>query len=52
MDGDGGGREGDIATGIAELSNGEEWLHGKVGYDMAMAGSKWKPRDIQVSFMS
>ncbi len=51
MDGIGGCRECNVTAGITELSDGEERLHGKVGNDVAMAGRKWKSRDIKVSFM-
>jgi len=47
----GGCCECDIATGVAELSSGEEGLHGKVRNDVAMAGRKWKSRDIKVGLV-
>jgi len=51
MDCNGGYHECNITTGIAELSNGEEGLHGKVRNDVAMVGRKWKSRDIKVGFV-
>ncbi len=45
------GREGYITPGIAELPDGEEGLHGKVGNNMSMLGRRWKARDVKVSFM-
>jgi len=38
-DGDGGGSEGNIASSITQLANGEEQLHGKVGDDVPMMQS-------------
>ncbi len=46
----GGCHECNVTTSVAELSNGEEGLRGKVGNDVAMAGRKWKSQDIEVGF--
>jgi len=35
-DGNGGGSDCNITTGIAELANGEEWLSGELQYHMPM----------------
>jgi len=51
MDGNGGGRKGNVTAGVTELSNGKEGLRGKVGNDVAMAGRRWKSWDIEVSFV-
>jgi len=50
-DGDGGGGEGNVTTGVAELSNTEERLGSKVGNDVAMAGGRRKAGYVEVSFM-
>jgi len=50
-DGDGGGGEGNITTGVAELSNAEERLGSKVGNDVAMAGGRRKAGYVEISFM-
>jgi len=49
--GDRGGSEGNIASGIAELTNGEEWLSGKLWDHMSMACCRWEAREIQLGFM-
>ncbi len=50
-DGDGGGSEGNIAAGVAELSNAEKWLGSKVGNNMAMAGGWRKAGYVEVGFV-
>jgi len=50
-DGDHGGSEGDITTGIAELTNGEERLSGKLWDHMSMVRCRWEAREIQLSFV-
>jgi len=45
------GREGYITPGVAQLSDGDEGLHCKVGNDVSMSGRWWKAWNIKVSFM-
>jgi len=48
-DGDSVGGEGNIAPGIAQLTNGEEWLSGKKGYNVSMSCHSQEAREIQVA---
>jgi len=50
-DGDCGGREGDVSSGIAEMANGEEWLSGKLWDHMSMVCCRWEAREIQLGFV-
>jgi len=45
------GREGYITPGVAQLSDGDEGLHCKVGNDVSMSGRWWKAWNVKVSFM-
>jgi len=43
-----GGGESNMATGIVELANGQEWLCCKLGNNMAMASGSWEAGEVKV----
>jgi len=47
----GGGESSNMATGITELANRQEWLCGKLGNNVAMVSCKWKAWEVKVCLM-